>query len=205
MACVMFLKEDSELILLLVNTIVRDLLSSHALEANMALMTATYLIPKEMSGMILPTIIDKAMSHSKDFIRKKALICLEQIAIRDPLTYNDMIMEHVVVSLSDKDPGVAMVAVQVLNRLSWQNMDKSSQHSVMNSVIGIQEQILEHKLPKEYTFHGTSAPWAQMDILKLLEDLCDSDRLTAEECDKVVGLVINTLQQVHLAINIQCL
>ena len=190
MACVMFLKEDSELVLLLINTIVRDLLSPNALENNMALMTAAYLIPKEMLGMIISNVLEKT-SHSKDFVRKKALICLEQIAIKDPSTYNDIVLETVTVSLSDKDPGVAIVAVQVLNKLNLENLEDTS--TVIQSVIGIQEQILAHKLPKEYNFHGTSAPWAQMEILKLLEVICG--KLDTEECDRVVGLVVNTLEQ----------
>ena len=110
LAAVMFLEEDDDLILLLINTILRDLKSNDLLETNMALVTAAYLVPKEMSGMILPILIEKT-SHSKDFIRKKALICLEQIALKNP-DFLDPVVETAVDKLSDKDPGVAIVAIQ---------------------------------------------------------------------------------------------
>lgn len=191
MGCVALLKEDSDLILLLINTIVRDLQSSNIVENNMALMTASALVPKEMAAMLVPTILEKT-THSKDFIRKKALICLEQMAIKDPLSYSNVAIETAIQALSDKDPGVAMVAIQVLNRLDLDNgLDEIGE--ILSSLISIQDQILTKKLPKEFMFHGTCAPWGQMEILKLLKSF--GQRMTQDENHQVIQVVIRTLEQ----------
>ena len=194
MGCVALLKEDSDLILLLINTIVRDLQSSNIVENNMALMTASALVPKDMAAMLVPTIIEKT-AHSKDFIRKKALICLEQIAVKDPLGYSNVAIDSAIQALSDKDPGVAIVAIQVLNRLDLDYhdgmLDKIAE--ILTCLISIHDQILSNKLPKEFMFHGTCAPWGQMEILQLLKSF--GQRMTKDENHQVILLVIRTLEQ----------
>lgn len=193
MACSMFLKEQEDLILLLINTIVRDLKSTNVLENNIALITASYLVPKEMSPMIVPILLEKTR-HSKDFIRKKALICLEQITIKDPEAVAiGEIVEAVVQALTDPDPGVVIVAIQVIGKLICACTDVKV--SLTDGLVSIQKQILDGKFPEEYTFHQVPAPWAQMDIIRLLRLLCEENRLTLEERDKVVELLVATVEQ----------
>ena len=86
------------------NTIMRDLQSKNEAENSMALITASYIVPNEMSPMILPIVSEKVNS-SRDFVRKKALICLEQIAIKSPESVNK-VLDIVTLSLADKDPSV---------------------------------------------------------------------------------------------------
>ena len=64
LACCMLLDEESDLLLLLVNTIVRDLKSDNVIEINMALITAAQLIPPEMVPMIFPIVLQRS-KHSK--------------------------------------------------------------------------------------------------------------------------------------------
>ena len=86
------------------NTIMRDLQSKNEAENSMALITASYIVPNEMSPMILPIVAEKVNS-SRDFVRKKALICLEQIALKSPESVNK-VLDVVTLSLADKDPSV---------------------------------------------------------------------------------------------------
>ena len=60
LACVMLLEPSDELILLLVNTVIKDLRSKNVMEVNLALNAAIYLTPKEMTPMILPIIMEKS-------------------------------------------------------------------------------------------------------------------------------------------------
>ena len=64
LACSMMLQNDDQLLLLLINTIVRDLKSEHVAEINMALVAATYMTPVEMVPMILPIVMQRA-THNK--------------------------------------------------------------------------------------------------------------------------------------------
>ena len=54
LACALFLSEGDDLILLLINTIVRDLGSKNVMEVNIALTAAVELTPGEMAPMIFP-------------------------------------------------------------------------------------------------------------------------------------------------------
>ena len=193
LAAVTFLKEDDDLILLLMNTIMRDLKSTNLVENNMALVTASYLVPKEMTGMMLPILIEKT-KHSKDFIRKKALICLEQIALKNP-DFVDHVIESVIVSLSDKDPGVAIVAIQVLKCLHSHYPTMIDLTSCFPAICEVQRQILDKRLPNDYQFHGALAPWAQQTIIRLLKSVQFENR------EEVIQLLILSVDQPFLSDN----
>jgi vesicle coat complex subunit len=62
---------------------VRDLGSKNVMEANIALTAAVDLIPPEMAPMVVPVLLEKT-THTKDFIRKKSLVCLQKMLKRNP-------------------------------------------------------------------------------------------------------------------------
>ncbi len=105
------LNESDQEVLLLVNTLVKDLRSRNVIEVNMALTALAHLVTKEMSGMVVPMLLDKT-THSKDFSRKKALVCLQHVLTKDPAVADQM-RSRVLACLGDPDPGVVAVAVQV--------------------------------------------------------------------------------------------
>ena len=69
------LHPDHELILLIVNTIQRDLTSDNILTIGAALSAASRLMNQENIPAILPSVI-KLLNHSKDFIRKRAVMTI---------------------------------------------------------------------------------------------------------------------------------
>ena len=127
------LHESDDLLLLLVNTILRDLKSTNVCEINMALIAvaSSNLVPAEMAPLLVPIIAERT-KHSKDFIRKKALICLGQLYHNQtqPTSFNSsftgshispemnkFLEEHVQASLTDVDPGVVGAGIQVLTSI----------------------------------------------------------------------------------------
>ena len=64
LACTLLLNESSDLILLLINTIIKDLGSKNVLEINIALTAAIYLTPKDVGPMMIPILLDKT-THTK--------------------------------------------------------------------------------------------------------------------------------------------
>ncbi len=189
LGCVMFLHEDEELILLLINTILRDLKSANVMENNMALVAAAHLVPKEMSAMLLPTLAEK-LTHSKDFIRKKSLVCLEQMACKNP-DLAEQVLEAANLALADKDPGVAMAAIQVIKALH-EKYPFVEVHC-LEGICQIQRQILEQKMPQDYVFRQVPAPWAQMEILRLIRSQFHFQ--DAENRVFLLSLVVDTLEQ----------
>lgn len=189
LACTLLLDESDDLLLLLVNTVIKDLKSSSAVEVNMALVAASHLLTApETAPLILPTVLDLAGS-SKDFIRKKAVVCLQQIALRSPPppppptapSTSSQVWLKVRSLLLDRDPGVVAAAVQAVNSiLRAQNrqgtggqvasLSDADKDPLLRAVMSFQEQILDRKLPAdEYNFRGVAAPWAQVENLSLLE------------------------------------
>ena len=195
LACALMLHESDDLLLLLVNTILRDLKSTNVVEINMALIAvaSSNLVPAEMAPLLVPIICERTR-HSKDFIRKKALICLGQLYQNQSQTMSfnssftgshispemsQFMEDHVQECLTDVDPGVVGVSVQVLTTImltkSLYSNEKTSifiPQSIEGLILGllsIQEQILDGKLPqKEYNYQELPAPWMQVDILHLL-------------------------------------
>ena len=66
--------------------------------------------------------------------------------------------------------------------------------SVMESLLHVQRQILDSKLPKEYAHQGTQAPWGQMQVLKLIQILYEQDQIPVELKTEVVVLLTDTLE-----------
>ncbi len=91
------------------------------MEINIALSAVVFLIPAEMSPMIVPILLEK-VTHTKDFIRKKSLICLQQIIKKSP-AQGSQLEGKIMHCLSDPDPGVVAVAVQVV-RTIWEAKEK---------------------------------------------------------------------------------
>jgi len=191
LGCVMFLKETDDLILLLINTILRDLQSPNIAENNMALITATYLVPREMSTMLLPVITPK-VAHSREFIRKKSLIFLEHVSLMSP-DLVESIIEIATSSLSDQDPGVAFVAIQVLRSLVTSTGFKLDEEA-LDGLCQVQRQILDKKLPKDYLYHSIPAPWAQIEIIQLIRMLVTAE-LDDHKIEDIIQLITDTIEQ----------
>ena len=112
LACSLLLQDTDEESLLLVNTLVKDLASRNVLEVNMALTAMAHLAPPETTAMTAPLLLEKT-AHTKDFVRKKALVCLQRVLESDAGAPSPELESRVLSCLSDPDPGVVAVAVQV--------------------------------------------------------------------------------------------
>ena len=223
------LHQSDDLLLLLVNTILRDLKSANVVEINMALIAvaSSNLVPAEMAPLLVPIIAERT-KHSKDFIRKKALICLGQLYQNQtqPMSFsssftgshispemNKFLEEHVQASLTDADPGVVGAAIQVLTSIISSKPLYSRDNTLMpisysvgeliHGLLSIQEQILDGKLPqKEYGYHELPAPWMQVDILHLLSIFFEQPELrlkiTDYEWSQTAQVLLRTFEHISL-------
>ncbi len=74
-------------------------------------------------------------------------------------------------ALSDPDPGVVAVAIQAVSTLAETSPDTCKDENIMRALLVVQNQILDGKLPDEYRVRGMSAPWFQIDLIRLLEEV----------------------------------
>ena len=131
----------------------------------------------------------------QEFIRKKALICIEKLLVQNPSIHSQL-EARVHQCLSDQDPGVAGIAVQVLTKVH--SMKQTCDLHLIPSLIQFQEQILLGKLPKEYVYRSMPAPWLQINILHLITVLVDKSTGGSYLLDSIGKTVNSTMDQASL-------
>ncbi|XP_043083718.1 AP-4 complex subunit epsilon-1 [Puntigrus tetrazona] len=176
LAVSLFLNEGHELLLLLVNTVLKDLQSTNLIEACMALTVVAQVFPKDMIPAVLPLVEDK-LSHSKEIIRRKAVLALYKFYLIAP---NQVQHIHAKFrkALCDKDPGVMTSSLHIYLQLIRESPD--SYKDLTDSFVTILKQVVGGKLPVDFNYHSVPAPWLQIQLLRILSLLGKEDQSTSE-------------------------
>lgn len=90
LAVTLFLNEDHDLIILIVNTIQKDLKSDNYLVVCAALNAVCRLINEETIPAVLPQIVE-LLGHSKEAVRKKAIMALHRFHQKSPSSVSHLI------------------------------------------------------------------------------------------------------------------
>ncbi|KAK4795513.1 hypothetical protein SAY86_027839 [Trapa natans] len=104
LAVTLFLNEDHDLIILIVNTIQKDLKSDNYLVVFSALNAVCRLINEETIPAVLPQVVE-LLGHQKEAVRKKAIMTLHRFYQKSPSTVSHLI-SNFRKKLSDNDSGV---------------------------------------------------------------------------------------------------
>ncbi|XP_075388253.1 AP-4 complex subunit epsilon-1 isoform X2 [Tenrec ecaudatus] len=176
LAVSLFLHENHELLLLLVNTVIKDLQSTNLVEVCMALTIVSQLFPREMIPAVLPLIEDK-LQHSKEIIRRKAVLALHKFHLIAP---NQVQHIHIKFrkALCDRDVGVMAASLHIYLRMIKENA--SGYKDLTGSFVTILKQVVGGKLPVEFNYHSVPAPWLQIQLLRILGLLGKDDQRTSE-------------------------
>ncbi|CEM22902.1 unnamed protein product [Vitrella brassicaformis CCMP3155] len=177
LACNLCLHRDHELMLLLINTIQRDLSSANHLEVCSALTCISRLVNHEMIPAIFPQIL-KLMSHTNEAVRKKACMALHKLYKLQP----DVIQEardHIRRALCDPDPSVMGSSLHLIHDLAKTN--PGSCKDLVPSLVSILKQVTEHRLPRDFDYHRMPAPWLQVKLLSMLATLGHADQKASEQ------------------------
>ncbi|XP_029418821.1 AP-4 complex subunit epsilon-1 isoform X2 [Nannospalax galili] len=176
LAVSLFLHENHELLLLLVNTVVKDLQSTNLVEVCMALTVVSQIFPREMIPAVLPLIEDK-LQHSKEIIRRKAVLALYKFYLIAP---NQVQHIHTKFrkALCDRDVGVMAASLHIYLRMIKEN--PSGYKDLTGSFVTILKQVVGGKLPVDFNYHSVPAPWLQIQLLRILGLLGKDDRRTSE-------------------------
>ncbi|XP_077935469.1 AP-4 complex subunit epsilon-1 isoform X2 [Halichoerus grypus] len=176
LAVSLFLHENHELLLLLVNTVVKDLQSTNLVEVCMALTIVSQIFPREMIPAVLPLIEDK-LQHSKEIIRRKAVLALYKFHLIAP---NQVQHIHIKFrkALCDRDVGVMAASLHIYFRMIKEN--SSGYKDLTGSFVTILKQVVGGKLPVDFNYHSVPAPWLQIQLLRILGLLGKDDQRTSE-------------------------
>uniref|UniRef100_A0A673IP97 Clathrin/coatomer adaptor adaptin-like N-terminal domain-containing protein n=1 Tax=Sinocyclocheilus rhinocerous TaxID=307959 RepID=A0A673IP97_9TELE len=172
LAVSLFLNEGHELLLLLVNTVLKDLQSTNLIEACMALTVVAQVFPKDMIPAVLPLVEDK-LSHPKEIIRRKAVLALYKFYLIAPNQVQH-IHSKFRKALCDQDPGVMTSSLHIYLQLITESPD--GYKDLTGSFVTILKQVLGGKLPVDFNYRNVPAPWLQLQLLRILSLLGREDQ-----------------------------
>ncbi|KAI3468507.1 hypothetical protein Pfo_025170 [Paulownia fortunei] len=203
LAVTLFLNEDHDLIILIVNTIQKDLKSDNYLVVCAALNAVCRLINEETIPAVLPQVVE-LLGHQKEAVRKKAVMALHRFYQRAP-----GLVSHLISSfrkrLCDNDPGVMGATLCPLFDLITIDADKYK--DLVVSFVNILKQVAERRLPKSYDYHQMPAPFVQIKLLKILALLGIGDKKASEQMYTIVGDIMRkceTTSNIGNAILYEC-
>ncbi|XP_027500111.1 AP-4 complex subunit epsilon-1 isoform X1 [Corapipo altera] len=176
LAVSLFLHENHELLLLLVNTVVKDLQSTNLVEVCMALTVVSQIFPREMIPAVLPLIEDK-LQHSKEIIRRKAVQALYKFYLIAPNQVQH-IHDKFRKALCDRDAGVMAASLHIYLQMIKEN--SSGYKDLTGSFVTILKQVVGGKLSSDFNYHSVPAPWLQIQLLRILGLLGKDDPRTSE-------------------------
>ncbi|XP_070687362.1 AP-4 complex subunit epsilon-1 [Pempheris klunzingeri] len=176
LAVSLFLNENHELLLLLVNTVLKDLQSTNLIEVCMALTVVSQMFPKDMIPAILP-LVEEKLNHPKEIIRRKAVLALYKFYLIAPNQVQH-IHNKFRKALCDKDPGVMTASLHIYLQMIQENPE--GYKDLTASFVTILKQVVGGKLPMDFNYHSVPAPWLQIQLLRILSLLGKNDQSTSE-------------------------
>nr|XP_043628124.1 AP-4 complex subunit epsilon [Erigeron canadensis] len=204
LAVTLFLNEDHDLIILIVNTIQKDLKSDNYLVVCAALNACCKLINEETIPAVINQVVD-LLGHPKEGVRKKAVMVLHSFYHKSPSSVNHL-LSHFRKKLSDNDPGVMGATLCPLHDLI--TIDVNPYKDLVASFVNILKQVAERRLPKSYDYHQTPAPFIQIKLLKILALLGSGDKKSSEQMYTVIGDIMrksDTSSNIGNAILYECI
>ncbi|KAK9067866.1 hypothetical protein SSX86_011977 [Deinandra increscens subsp. villosa] len=218
LAVTLFLNEDHDLIILIVNTIQKDLKSDNFLVVCAALNACCKLINEETIPAVIQQVVE-LLAHPKEAVRKKAVMALHSFHQRSPSSVNHLVSNFrkvgalwlygfstCVVKLSDNDPGVMGATLCPLYDLI--TIDVNLYKDLVGSFVNILKQVAERRLPKSYEYHQTPAPFIQIKLLKIMALLGSGDKKSSEQMYTVIGDIMrksDTVSNIGNAVLFECI
>lgn len=178
----LFLSENSELLILLMNTMKSDLHSDNYLIVCASLETVCHLATEDALPLILPSI-KELLTHNKELVRKKAVMALHRFYLKA----SHMIEDYGALCrkvLCDHDPSVMGAALCAL--YEGIKKDPAPFKNLVKSLLHVLSQIIDRRLPKSYDNHRAPAPFLQIKLLKMLALLGQGDKASSSQMHPVI-------------------
>ena len=205
LACSLLLNENSEFLILLVASLQKDLQSSNWVEVCMALTTVIKFADLTIMQAVTEPIM-KLLDNKNEQIRKKAVMCLYKFYQVSPPTVPDC-EERMRKLICDYDPSVMAATLPYFKERISKNPENYK--DLVNPLVAILKQVIEHKLPREFDYHRFPGPWIQVIILEILSMLGRDDQTSSENMYEILGQCLrradDTGINIGYAIVYQCL
>ena len=164
LAVSLFLDEDHEMMLLLVNTLQQDLKSTNVVEVCIALTTIGKVMNQSMIPAVMPDV-EKLLDHKREIVRKKAVLALHRFYSRDPKSIAHL-SDKLRKALCDSDPGVMVASLNCF--YAMRSTALGLLKDLVGSFVDILKQVIDRRLTRDFDYHKVPAPWMQIKLLRLL-------------------------------------
>ena len=195
-SCLFLDPNSSELMILLINTIHKDLKSSNLLEISFALIAVSRLANAEMVPALLSQVT-VLLEHQNEMIRRRAVAAFHRLVQIGGEVSAQQIHLATRKSLCDSDPGVMAVGLNLLQDLVLS--DPSVCLDLVPSLVAILKQVIEHRLPKDFEYHRMPAPWIQMRLVSILSTLGKNNDTSSEQ---IYDVLQETMRRADVGSNV---
>lgn len=187
LATTVFLDPSHELVVLLINSIQRDLASKVSLVVVMALEIIPRLIHGEFAVAVQPLVVDKT-KHYSSAVRKAALVALHHCCSQCGSSQIPLApMRILEKGLADTEINVVSSAAQCIQ--AWAKSNGGEMGHLCSPLLDVLSQLRLKRVHSDYEFGGISAPWLQLTILSALGYL----PLDAEQTKNVLSALKEVL------------
>ena len=186
LASSLMLDSDSDLKILLVASLQRDLASKNELEVIGSLNALNKLINVSFAP-IFAQVVSGLCDHKNPIIKKKALIAMQRIEQLAPNSI-PLYVEKVKKALLDSEPSVINASLNILTEDCVKN--KELFVSLVKPLCNILSQITQKKLCY-YDYQKIPEPYMQIKILKILSVLAKNDKKYSAEINPIIEKVLN--------------
>ena len=207
LTCALCLPSESQLLILLVANLQKDLQSTNFLEVSSALTAVCKLVNTGFLHAFSEQII-KLLNHANELIRKKAIIVLNRFMKLNPSLVSEY-SNYFRKAICDKDPSVMGASLNSLFQILSDTNNVSLYKDLISSFVVILKQIIDHRLPRDFDYHRMPAPWLQVRILEILGILGENDKRASEQMYEILSEVMRRADDTGVnagyAIVYQCL
>lgn len=193
-----FLNDNHELLLLLLNSVRKDLDSTNILEVSAALSCMSWLLNRDTVYAILPLIIEKTKSQN-ELVRKKAVILLLRCLQKDVAATWGEVENVLRAKLCDTDPSVMAASLHCFSYVIELKHSDPVTYSylptladLVPSFVGILKQLIEKRLPSHYNYHTVHGPWIQISLLRILRYLGMIEPSSVMHMSQVLKLILTS-------------
>ena len=167
------ISHDSQLLILLVSSLQRDLVSPDPLCVSAAL-TALSKVSTPTMMHALVDVVTQLLHHSVTGIKAKAAAVLQRFLGVDP-TLASIVEPHIHKLFLGEDLTCLMTALNFYETLFLRSDSIQSYRFLVKPLSFVIRGLATRPVPDSYQFHGAQAPWVQMQAMKVMALIGDSD------------------------------
>ena len=177
LACILLLEEDSPFRIMMVASIQKDMVNPCLYNKLISLNAMTRIICP-INASAFSDVLMKQLLNPQPIVKKKAMLAL--IRLEDVLPGSvEQFSDHAEKALRDGDPSIMMAVLPFY--FEQIKKDPFKFKHLLEVFVKVLQQILDHKLSKEFEYDGHGAPWSIVKLLQILRCLASKDKVLSEK------------------------